>query len=169
MHIDDLKRRYEYGFWANRKLFDVIAQLTPEEFTRNVAGSYGSVRNTLVHLMSTEWGWVARCGGHPRGDALKAVDYATKESVIDQWSRVEGYVRDFLATMTDQDLNAPIEFEVPSTGKRAMPRGELLEHGVNHGVHHRGQIGLLLRALGHVPGNFDVLFYDIANRAVGTS
>jgi uncharacterized damage-inducible protein DinB len=33
-------------------------QLTPEQFTEQVSGSYGSVRNTLVHIMSTEWGWV---------------------------------------------------------------------------------------------------------------
>src|SRR5436309_15218065 len=34
------------------KLFDVISQITPEQFTRPVAGSYGSIRNTLVHVLS---------------------------------------------------------------------------------------------------------------------
>jgi uncharacterized damage-inducible protein DinB len=27
------------------------------------------------------------------------------------------------------------------------------------GVHHRGQVALLLRLLGYPPGNFDILFY----------
>ena len=35
-----------------------------------------------------------------------------------------------------------------------------MQHSVIHGVHHRGQVALLLRLLGHAPGNFDVLFYD---------
>jgi uncharacterized damage-inducible protein DinB len=34
-----------------------------------------------------------------------------------------------------------------------------MHHAAIHGVHHRGQVALLLRALGHVPGNFDILFY----------
>jgi uncharacterized damage-inducible protein DinB len=38
-----------------------------------------------------------------------------------------------------------------------MPIGELLHHGVNHAVHHRGQLALLLRMLGYTLGNFDFL------------
>ena len=56
MTVDDLKRRYNYGYWANERLFAVISQLTTEEFTRGVAGGLGSIRNTLVHVMSAEWG-----------------------------------------------------------------------------------------------------------------
>ena len=38
-------------------------------------GSYGSIRNTLVHALSTEWGWLDRCGGAKRGPALKGEDF----------------------------------------------------------------------------------------------
>ena len=63
MTIKDLEVLYDYGYWANGKLFEVIAQLTPEQFTRPVAGSYGSIRNTMVHVLSAEAGWLDRCGG----------------------------------------------------------------------------------------------------------
>jgi uncharacterized damage-inducible protein DinB len=46
--VMDLQALYDYGYWANEKIFDVLSQLTPDEFTRQVAGSYGSVRNTMV-------------------------------------------------------------------------------------------------------------------------
>jgi uncharacterized damage-inducible protein DinB len=37
--------------------------------------------------------------------------------------------------------------------------GDLLHHAAVHAVHHRGQVSLLLRTLGYVPGNFDLLIY----------
>ena len=163
MTVKDLERMFEYGYWANRRLFEVVAKLTPEEFTRQVAGGYGSVRNTLVHTLSAEWGWLERCGGGPpRGPALKPDDYQTFESLRARWDEVERYIRDFLATLTDDDLDRMIQFNLGEL--RGGRVGALMQHAANHGVHHRGQIAVLLRMLGHVPGNFDILFFD-AERA----
>jgi uncharacterized damage-inducible protein DinB len=164
MTVRDLERMYDYSYWANRKIFSVLTQLTPEQFTRNVAGSYGSVRNTLVHILSAEWGWLDRCGGPARGPALKADDYPTVDSLIDRWTTVEAHMRSFLASLTDADLLRSIEFKLPAADRAQVMRlGDLLQHGANHGVHHRGQVALLLRVLGHVPGNFDLLIYDSSN------
>ena len=166
MTVKDLERRFDYGYWANAKLFAVIAQLTPEQFAQDVAGSYGSIRNTLVHALSAEWGWLARCGGPPRGPALKAADFPTFESIATTWRTVESHLRAFLVNLNDDDLVRVVEFDLPQTGKRAALVGDLLEHAATHGVHHRGQIALLLRVLGYTPGNFDLLFYDAEKRRV---
>jgi uncharacterized damage-inducible protein DinB len=166
MTVKDLKRLYDYGYWANRKLLVVVAQLTPDQFMERVAGSYGSVRNTLVHTLSAEWGWLDRCGGHARGPALKADDYPSVESLVDTWAKVEGWVRTFLAELKDEDLHRQVEFKNPRGETRSMALGELMQHGANHGVHHRGQVALLLRVLGHVPGNVDLLFYDAERHQV---
>ena len=61
MTVNDLQRLYDYGYWANEQLLAAVSELTPEQFTRTVAGSYGSVRNTLVHMLSAEWGCSAMC------------------------------------------------------------------------------------------------------------
>lgn len=150
---------FDYGYWANRKLFEILLQLTPEQFTQAVAGSYGSVRNTMVHVLSAEWGWIDRCGGAKRGAALVAADYPTVASLIDRWQQVEAFGREFFANLRDEDLGNLIEFALGGGPKQAMRLGELMHHAAIHGVHHRGQVALLLRSLGHVPGNFDILFY----------
>lgn len=159
MTVKDLETMFDYSYWANRKLFEVLSQLTPEQFTQSVAGSYGSVRNTMVHILSAEWGWLDRCGGAKRGASLDSADYPTLASLIDRWRQVEGHVREFFSTLRDEDLGRTVEFAIGGGPKHAMPLGELMHHAANHAVHHRGQVALLLRLLGHAPSNFDILFY----------
>jgi uncharacterized damage-inducible protein DinB len=166
MTIKDLEVLYDYGYWANRKLFEVIVQLTPEQFTRPVGGGHESIRNTMVHVLSAEAGWLDRCGGPKRGPRLNPDDFPTVESVIQAWNKVEAQVREFLAKLKDEDLARNAEYATDRSEKVSMPIGELVQHSANHAVHHRGQVAVLLRLLGHVPGNFDILFYFAEKRGV---
>ena len=166
MTVKDLEVLYDYGYWANGKLFDVISQLTAEQFTRPVAGSYGSIRNTMVHVLSAEAGWLDRCGGPKRGPRLNPDDFPTVESLMQAWSRVEAHVREFLARLKDEDLARNAEYVNDRAEKRSMPLGELMQHSANHGVHHRGQVALLLRLSGYAPGNLDSLIYYADKRGV---
>jgi uncharacterized damage-inducible protein DinB len=159
MTVKDLEALFDYSYWANRQLFVAVSQLTDEQFTQQVAGSYGSVRNTLVHILSAEWGWLDRCGGTARGPALKAIDYPTLASVRDRWQQVEQLVRGFLSGLRDEDLDRTVEWALGGGPKHTSRLGHLLHHAAIHGVHHRGQVALLLRLLGHTPGNFDAVFY----------
>ena len=166
MTVEDLKTLFDYSCWANARLREVLAQLTPEQFTRSVAGSYGSIRNTMVHMLSAEWGWLERCGGAARGPALNAQDYPTLTSLLEPWSEVEARVREFLSTLHNEDLSRVLEFAIGGGERQSMALGQLLHHAAIHGVHHRGQVALLVRTLGHVPGNFDILLYYARRPAV---
>ena len=164
MTVADLEVLFEYGYWANRKLFDVVLRLTPEQFARTLDGSHGCIRKTLVHALSAEWGWLARCGGPERGPALDPADYPTAEPLVTAWDKVEGHVRAFLSELRDEDLAREIEFAIGGAEKHSLPLGELLQHAALHGAHHRGQVSLLLRLLGHDPDNFDILIYQMEKR-----
>ncbi len=166
MTVQDLYTFYDYNYWANKKLLPVISRLSPAEFTKSVAGGHGSVRNTMVHILSAEWGWLSRCGGHQRGEKLKAKHYTTAESLIKDWNKVEGYMRHFLSTLNDDELSRDVKYLGNGDKKRTMPLGELLHHSIIHGAHHRGQVAILLRELGYAPGKFDILFYYADKRGV---
>jgi uncharacterized damage-inducible protein DinB len=161
MTITELTMLYDYSYWANARLFQAIARLTDEEFTRHVAGSYGSVRTTLVHMMSAESGWLERCGGPPRGSGpLTPSDFPTLDAVSRRWTTIEGQVREFIASQSDADLDRRIAYTIPQINLSGAGRiGDLLHHAAVHNIHHRGQASLLVRALGHTPGNVDILFY----------
>ena len=138
----------------------MAASLAPDEFIRTVAGGWQSVRNTLVHMMSAEGGWLVRAGGPKRGPALNPDDFATLDAVIGYWAVQEGKVRAFLGGLTSADLARSLEFTLPQLSLTGvLTIGEMLHHGVNHNIHHRGQAALLIRELGYAPGNVDLLFY----------
>jgi hypothetical protein len=48
----------KYDRWANGRVFQTASALSAEQFTRNLRGSFPSVRDTLVHILSGEWGWL---------------------------------------------------------------------------------------------------------------
>lgn len=168
MRVSDLERLYDYHYWATKQLIGVVSQLTSEQFTQSVAGSYGSVRNTLVHVLSAEWGWLERCGGPARGERLNPQDYPTVDTLIGAWVRVEAYMRAFLSGLKEDDLPRDVEFAIGGGPKHSMPLGDLMQHAAVHAVHHRGQVALLLRTLGYAPGNFDWLLFAGEQRGVPT-
>ena len=72
-------------------------------------------------------------------------------------------MREFLSGLRDEDLDRIVEWALGDGVKHTSRVGELMQHSVIHGVHHQGQVALLLRLLGHAPGNFDILFYSDAH------
>jgi uncharacterized damage-inducible protein DinB len=160
----DLQALFDYCYWACGRLLEVVGQLTPDQFTQSVGNGWGSVRNTLVHSLSAEWGWLERCGGAQRGPALVATDYSTATALIERWRQVEAYVREFLSELTDEDLGRIVTFSLGGGPPYELQLGDLMHHAALHGIHHRGQVALLLRSLGHAPGNFDILLYHARNQ-----
>jgi len=69
--IEDLRALYDYIYWANGRLLRTVEDLTSEEFTRTVAGSYGAVRDTMVHMLKRRMG-VA--GSLPRSKARSSLE-----------------------------------------------------------------------------------------------
>ena len=44
---------YRYNAWANARILDMAAQLSPEQFLAARGASFDSVRDTLAHTRST--------------------------------------------------------------------------------------------------------------------
>jgi len=113
-----------------------------------------------VHMMSAEGGCLERCGGPKRGAPLKPEEFPTLESITRYWTQQESRLRTFLSGLSDDALARRFEFTVPIFSfTRVMSVGAVLHHAAIHSVHHRGQVMLLLRALGHVPTDVDMLLY----------
>jgi uncharacterized damage-inducible protein DinB len=58
MNKNDIQLLYEYDRWANNRVLHSVSVLSVEQFTRDLGGSFRSVRDTLVHIIGGEWGWL---------------------------------------------------------------------------------------------------------------
>lgn len=159
MTVKELETLFDYCYWANKQLEVVMSDLTSDLFTHHALGGHVSVRDTMVHIMSAEWGWVEACGGKPRGPALDALDYPSVASLFECWNQVEGHTRTFVSGLCDEDLHQAITFTLDKDLKTCMAMGDVLRHVAIHGIHHRGQVALLLRQLELSPGYFDFIIY----------
>jgi uncharacterized damage-inducible protein DinB len=160
MTADNLRSLFRYHYWANARIFATLSQLTDDEFGRTIAGSYGSLRNTLVHMLSAEWGWLDRCGGPPRGAKLDPGNYPSPASLIAAWGAVERDMTSLLGKLTDDDTRRTVEFSLGAGAAQRRTVGQLLWHAANHATHHRGQVAMLMRLIDKPVGDFDVLFFD---------
>ena len=50
---------YKHNLWANLRLLDVCARLDEAQLDAGLPGTYGSIRDTLIHLLSAEARYVA--------------------------------------------------------------------------------------------------------------
>jgi uncharacterized damage-inducible protein DinB len=55
MLVEYFKTLYDYNYWANAKILEVAEQVDETQFIKETKDGYGSLRGTLVHILSTEW------------------------------------------------------------------------------------------------------------------
>ena len=146
MTTEELRTLLDYDAWATRQLLDAASALSPEEFGREFAASYSSLRQQCSHLVATVDNY-RRALQNDEPLTPTELDFATAPEAIAAHIRVREYLDAYLGTLSPASLN-----EVPqgADGKKTflIARCEVLRHAVNHGTYHRGQIAFLLKLHG---------------------
>jgi len=156
MTVADIRFLFNYTEWANELIFDAAAALVPEQMTRPVGGSFPSIRETLAHSAAADWVWLCRWTGEsPRGWPTWTLGPC--EEIREEWRRIHAARNEFIASLTDADLDREISF-TRLNGETATARlGFLLQHVANHSTYHRGQVAGQLRLVGATPPSTDLL------------
>ncbi len=150
---------YRYGSWANEQVLDAVSRLTPADFTRDLKSSYGSIRNTLTHLLWGEWIWLQRWKGVSPTRVFSPADFPDVESLRERLHIVVDERSAFLRDMTAERLLQVVEYRNVEGEIWSYPLWQQLCHVVNHSTYHRGQVATMLRQLGATPAATDLLVY----------
>jgi uncharacterized damage-inducible protein DinB len=148
MNRQDIVTLFEYNTWANTRSLEVSASLSPDQFVRDLGNSYPSVRDTLAHILGAEWIWLCRWRGESPSKGLSAGEFPTVASLKERFDDVEREWRAFVEVQPEARLAQPFTYRDLAGNTHSLLLVQSMQHIVNHGSYHRGQITTLLRQLG---------------------
>jgi uncharacterized damage-inducible protein DinB len=159
MSPEDMRSLYDYNAWADRRVMEAASKLSTEQFVKPLGSSFGSVRDTLAHIYGAESIWLERFQGNtPSGlpDVTQFADHASLHSV---WTPLETRLLDFVGGLSQADIDRVMEYKTFKFGVYKNPLWQSMQHVVNHGTYHRGQVTTLLRQLGAEPILTDLMHF----------
>jgi uncharacterized damage-inducible protein DinB len=158
MTPDDLRTLYGYDAWAHARTFAALRALPSGVLDAVAPSSFPTIRATLAHMVSAEWIWLQRwLGANPT--APPPWHTGSLDELEAALAEVSATRDAFLATLTESDLVRPCTYRTLAGAEFTNALGGLMQHVVNHGSYHRGQLATQMRQLGHTPPTLDLLLY----------
>jgi len=147
---------YKHHLWANLALLDACEQLPEEGLDAGATGTYGAIRDTLVHLLAAEGRYLAGMTGREAApDALKE-GACPGIAELKRHARVSG--EELIALARSVASNDVIKVE--RGGQRyEIPISIFFAQAINHGTEHRAHVCTALTQQGIEPPSLDVWQY----------
>lgn len=161
---DAVRAMYGYNRWAMQRVLDAAADLPAEEWVVPGTAGRGSIRDTLVHVVSAQRGWLSWwTGALPVAQAyrlgLDPSSFPDAGALELAWEQLCDDTDAFLAPLTDADMARDLSADLPDGRVFRLTRWKMLLHVVNHGTQHRSEAAAMLTAFGHSPGYLDALVF----------
>lgn len=150
-----------YDRWQNRSLILAADKLTDAERWQGRGAFFGSIAQTLNHILWDHRIWLARQRNdeatvseigarHPYTDAPRDwADYMGERAALDD------EIRTWADALTETDIARTVRWMRGDTPVETG-FGFNLVHMFNHATHHRGQVHAMLTAAGIDPGSTDL-------------
>lgn len=161
MNTSAIRELYAFNRWANDRMLSDASTLPPDEFSRDLNASHGSVHGTVVHMLWAEWLWLQRWRGQSPRERFTPEQFPDAAAIGTEWEKVEREQQLFISGLTEEDLARSVAYENLSGERWEYTLRRMLIHVVNHSSYHRGQVVTLLRQLGGSARPTDFLaFFD---------
>lgn len=175
MNLDDIRNLYAYNLWANRRMFSAVEKLSNEKVVAPMQSSFPSIHASVLHIVGAEWIWMKRWTGiFPRATGSYGAstipnllgEYGVPGETVSTLSGLRSFSeqihqerQEFIGTLNEERLHAPVAFNDMSGNPYSDPLVKLMQHVVNHGTYHRGQVTTLVRQAGGEPVSLDMLYF----------
>jgi uncharacterized damage-inducible protein DinB len=151
-----------YNAWANARIYDAAADLSEEEFNRDVGAFFRSAMGTLNHLLVTDRIWMKRFTGE--GDAPASLDAILFTDFVRLRAAREAEDRrilEWVGHLSEKALGGRFTYMTATDMRTISQRlAPALAHLFNHQTHHRGQAHATLTALGRPSVSLDLIYFQ---------
>jgi len=144
--LDLMSDLYRQNEWANLTLIEACRSLSEEQLDATAEGTFGSIRDTLVHIVRAEGGYATSLGHEPsprleRGDPWPGLDALAEMASAAAESLIAAAV------------DAPVGMlRVGSETQRFdVDPAVILVQAFHHSTEHRSQINTVFTAIGVEP------------------
>jgi uncharacterized damage-inducible protein DinB len=152
---DALTTLFRHNRWANMRILERCAGLTDEQLDATIAGTYGSIRDTLQHIVTAERSYFSRIStGQRYGRPEDAPPLTLAEMVESARTTGSGLIE--WAPKVQAGDTVRIDWDGTP---REVPKTILLAQAINHATEHRAQIMVILTQLGIQPPDLDSWSY----------
>lgn len=155
---------YDYHVWANKRLFECVRELPQAVYDQEIQSVFPSIAATFAHIYIVDTVWL----GVMREDhfediqaaSRKAAEAANEKSIEEMkalFAELSERYREFFDSQ--ENLEKPMAPKHPAFGRLDTRLSELIQHVVNHGTYHRGNITAMIRQQGHESVMMDYIMY----------
>ncbi len=165
MSTPPMLRQMRHDVWATEKLLEHCRTLRPDQLELTVAGTYGTIRKTLIHIVGADERYLSRflttC------DAMLHEE-RNADAGLDEIATHLPHVRAGVEALFGGGELDPDRVIRDERRKMMITAWVLLTQFAHHGSDHRAHIGTILGAQGLPTPDLDVWAYGEANKAVGS-
>ncbi|MED4000311.1 DinB family protein [Priestia aryabhattai] len=156
------KLEYEWVKQARQTLLEQCRELSEGDLTKEFAFGFQNIRDSLVHVAGCYHAWFGSFVLSETSSPLftkEVINTMKIDDIQHYFQQADRYVEKVLEQFTDkfdESIEKELAWRANSGFVRKTPR-QLLTHSITHESHHKGQIVVMLRLLGHTPKNTDIL------------
>jgi uncharacterized damage-inducible protein DinB len=152
---DALTNLFRHHQWANLRLFELCAALTPEQLNAAIPGTYGAIRDTLQHLVTSEQSYFSRISTGKRSVRPPDAPPMSFEEMIEALRHTGAGLIAWAPRVQAEDT---VEIDWDGT-MRDTPKTVLLTQAINHATEHRAHVMTILTQIGIEPPELDSWAY----------
>jgi uncharacterized damage-inducible protein DinB len=158
---DLLTTLFSHNLWANQRMLEECAKLSEEQLDATLEGTYGTIRDTLEHIVKAEQGYFSRVSA---GERYQRPENEPQMTIQEMKDALEKTGKGFIEWAGKVGAEDTVEIDWDGV-MRDVPKTTLLTQVINHATEHRSQIMTIMTQMGVEPPELDSwIYFDVMDK-----